>query len=43
MPAVQVEPVFETNEVELAHLGDPAFTAAIGRAVAAGVRRFFRG
>ncbi|MGZ8622970.1 MAG: N-acetylmuramoyl-L-alanine amidase [Actinomycetota bacterium] len=43
MPAVQIEPVFGTNEVELARLGDPAFTAAIGRAVAAGVRRYFMG
>jgi len=43
MPAVQIEPVFETNEAELARLGDPAFTAAIGRAVAAGVRRYFSG
>ena len=43
MPAVQIEPVFETNEAELARLGDPAITAAIGRAVAAGVRRYFSG
>jgi N-acetylmuramoyl-L-alanine amidase len=43
MPAVQIEPVFETNEVELAGLGNPATTAAIGRAIAAGVRRFFSG
>lgn len=41
MPAVQVEPVFETNELELARLGDPEFTAAIGHAIASGVRRFF--
>ena len=43
MPAVQIEPVFETNVDELARLGDPAFTAAIGRAIAAGIRRFFNG
>jgi N-acetylmuramoyl-L-alanine amidase len=43
MPAVQVEPLFETNDAELARLGDPAFTAAVGRAIAAGVRRFFSG
>jgi N-acetylmuramoyl-L-alanine amidase len=41
MPAVQIEPVFETNEAELARLTDPAFTAKIGRAIAAGVRRYF--
>lgn len=43
MPAVQVEPVFETNAEELARLGDSAFTAAIGRAIAVGIRRFFDG
>jgi N-acetylmuramoyl-L-alanine amidase len=41
MPAVQVEPVFETNELELARLADPGFTAALGHAIATGVRRFF--
>jgi N-acetylmuramoyl-L-alanine amidase len=43
MPAVQVEPVFVTNPVEAALLDDPAFIARIGRAVAAGARRFFQG
>ena len=36
MPAVQVEPFFATNEMEPARLSDPAFTDAIGRAIAAG-------
>ncbi len=43
MPAVQVEPVFETNGDESARLADPAISAAIGRAIAAGVQRFFVG
>jgi N-acetylmuramoyl-L-alanine amidase len=43
MPAVQVEPVFESNELELARLDDPGFTAAVGHAIAAGVRRYFAG
>ena len=43
MPAVQVEPVFITNAVEAALLVDPEFGGRIGRAVAAGVRRFFAG
>ncbi|MEO8475778.1 MAG: peptidoglycan-binding protein [Actinomycetota bacterium] len=43
MPAVQVEPIFETNGTELASLGDPAISAAVGRAIASGVRRFFSG
>ncbi len=43
MPAVQVEPVFATNAVEAALLADPAFADRVGRAVATGVRRFFRG
>ena len=43
MPAVQVEPVFITNAVEAALLVDPEFGGRIGRAVAAGVRRFFQG
>lgn len=43
MPAVQVEPVFVTNPVEAALVNDPEFVARIGRAVAAGARRFFQG
>ena len=43
MPAVQVEPLFTTNEREAQILADPAFAGRVGRAVAAGVRRFFRG
>lgn len=43
MPAVQIEPVFETNDAEVARLGDPNVSGAIGRAVAAGVRRYFSG
>ena len=42
MPAVQVEPAFITNAVEAALLVDPEFGGRIGRAVAAGVRRFFQ-
>jgi N-acetylmuramoyl-L-alanine amidase len=41
MPAVQVEPAFLTNEREAALITDPAFAEQVGRAVAAGVRRFF--
>jgi N-acetylmuramoyl-L-alanine amidase len=43
MPAVQVEPLFITNEREAQLLTDPAFAGRVGRAVAAGVRHFFRG
>jgi N-acetylmuramoyl-L-alanine amidase len=41
MPAVLVEPAFITNEREAAMLVDPAFAERVGRAVAAGIRRFF--
>ena len=41
MPAVQVEPAFITNEREAAQIEDPVFAERVGRAVAAGVRRFF--
>jgi len=43
MPAVQIEPAFITNEREAALIGDPVFAERVGRAVAAGVRRFFAG
>jgi len=42
MTAVQVEPLFVTNEAEAQLIADPLFGARVGRAVAAGVRRFFR-
>jgi N-acetylmuramoyl-L-alanine amidase len=42
MPTVQIEPVFVTNQREAASLADPAFPAHVGRAVARGVRRFYR-
>ncbi len=42
MPAVQIEPLFVTNEDEAELIADPAFPQRVGRAVAAGVRRFFR-
>jgi N-acetylmuramoyl-L-alanine amidase len=41
MPAVQVEPAFITNEREAARIDDPAFTAGVGRAVTAGIKRFY--
>lgn len=41
MPAVQIEPLFVTNQREAAMIADPAFLTRVGRAVAAGVRRFF--
>lgn len=41
MPAVQIEPLFVTNEHETRLLADTAFASRVGRAVAAGVRRFF--
>jgi N-acetylmuramoyl-L-alanine amidase len=43
MPAVQIEPIFATNEREAALLSDPSFTARVGLAVARGLRRFFSG
>jgi N-acetylmuramoyl-L-alanine amidase len=42
MPAVQIEPLFLTNRREAASLEDPAFAQRVGRAVARGVRRFYR-
>lgn len=42
MTAVQVEPLFITNEDEARMIADPEFAGRVGRAVAAGVRRFFR-
>ena len=42
MTAVQVEPLFITNEDEARVIADPRFAERVGRAVAAGVRRFFR-
>jgi N-acetylmuramoyl-L-alanine amidase len=41
MPAVQVEPAFLTNEREAALIADPMFAQRVGRAVAAGIRRYF--
>jgi N-acetylmuramoyl-L-alanine amidase len=41
MPAVLVEPAFITNERDAALIDDPVFAERVGRAVAAGVRRFF--
>ncbi len=43
MPAVQIEPAFLTNTREASLIGDPRFADRVGRAVAAGVRRFFAG
>ena len=43
MPAVQVEPLFITNREEAAMIADPAFAARTARALAGGLRRFFRG
>ena len=41
MPAVQVEALAASNEIEAAMLQAPDATARIGRAIAEGVRRFF--
>jgi N-acetylmuramoyl-L-alanine amidase len=43
MPAVQVEPLTGVGEREQEILQDPELPARVGRAVAAGVRRFFSG
>jgi N-acetylmuramoyl-L-alanine amidase len=43
MPTVQVEPLFVTNRAEAAVIAEPAFAARTARALAAGLRRFFRG
>lgn len=42
MPAVQVEPVPATSERGGASIADPAFPTTVGKAIAAGVRRYFR-
>jgi N-acetylmuramoyl-L-alanine amidase len=42
MPAVQIEPLFVTNREEAAVIAGPEFATRVGRAVASGVRRFFR-
>ena len=41
MPAVLVEPVFVTNELEAKRLRDPDFLSHIADAMASGVRRFY--
>jgi N-acetylmuramoyl-L-alanine amidase len=41
MPAVLVEPAFISNAQEAALIADPGFAERVGRAVAAGVRRYF--
>ena len=43
MPAVQIEPAFLTNTKEASLIDEPRFSDRVGRAVAAGVRRFFAG
>jgi N-acetylmuramoyl-L-alanine amidase len=43
MPAVQVEPLHLTNAQEAATIREPELPGRIGRAVAAGVHRWFRG
>ncbi len=42
MPAVQVEPLYVTNEREAAMIADASSARRVGRAVAAGTRRWFR-
>jgi N-acetylmuramoyl-L-alanine amidase len=41
MTAVQIEPLFRTNEREAQMIADSAFAVRVGRAVAVGVRRYF--
>lgn len=43
MPSVQIEPLFSSNAFERGVIADPAFATRAGRAVATGIRRFFRG
>jgi N-acetylmuramoyl-L-alanine amidase len=43
MPAVRIEPASLTNAREASLISDPLFADRVGRAVAAGVRRFFAG
>ncbi len=42
MPAVEIVPMSTTNEQEAALIGRSGFDQRVGRAVAAGIRRFFR-
>jgi N-acetylmuramoyl-L-alanine amidase len=42
MPAVQIEPAFLSNVAEAVAMADPLWAAAVARAIASGVRRFFR-
>jgi N-acetylmuramoyl-L-alanine amidase len=42
MPAVQVEPASATDGQEAVSIVEPAVATAVGRAIAAGVRRYFR-
>jgi len=41
MPAVQVEPLVTTNELEASLIDDEGFAPRVARAVAGGARRFF--
>jgi len=41
MPAVQVEPLVTTNELEASLIDDEGFPTRVARAVAGGARRFF--
>ena len=43
MPAVLIEPVFITNELEAKRLRDPDFLAHIAEAIATGIRHFYEG
>ena len=42
MTAVQIEPLFVTNEDEARVIAEPSFAERVARAVATGIRRFFR-
>ncbi|HET7482486.1 MAG TPA: N-acetylmuramoyl-L-alanine amidase, partial [Actinomycetota bacterium] len=41
MPAVLVEPIFISNDLEAKRLGDPEFVSAIADAIVTGVRRYY--
>jgi len=41
MPAVQIEPLVTTNDVEASLIGDEGFASRVARAIAGGARRFF--
>jgi N-acetylmuramoyl-L-alanine amidase len=41
MPAVQIEPLVTSNDVEASVIGDDGFAPRVARAVAGGARRFF--